>query len=53
MLEKDKIIRVRIEESDKELIKNYCKKYGLTVSNFIRFAALQKVREDLEKEEKQ
>lgn len=52
MMEKDKVIRVRIEESDKELIKDYCKKYGLTVSNFIRYCALQKVREDLEKENK-
>ena len=42
-------LNIRITDEDKELLVNYCKKHGLNISNFVRYCALQKVREDLEK----
>ena len=42
---KDKVIRVRIKADDKKLIEEYCNKNGLNISNFIRYTALQKIRE--------
>ena len=51
-MNKEETILLRITTEDKQLIKKYCKKYGLSISNFMRYCTLQKVREDLEKENK-
>lgn len=48
-MNKEEKILLRITTEDKELIKKYCEKYGLSVSNFMRYCTLQKVREEQEK----
>ncbi|MGM9835013.1 MAG: DUF6290 family protein [Bacilli bacterium] len=52
-MNKEEKILLRITTEDKELIKQYCEKYGLSVSNFMRYCTLQKVREDLENEKEE
>lgn len=35
---KDSEIKIRITHQEKEVIKEYCDKYGWTMSDYIRFA---------------
>lgn len=42
-------LNIRINDEDKDIIVNYCKKHGINISNFVRYCALEKAREDLEK----
>ena len=51
MNKKEKIL-LRITTEDKELIKKYCDKYGLSVSNFMRYCTLQAIRKEQERENK-
>lgn len=36
-------IKVRVSETDKEIIDEYCAVYGLTLSNFLREAIAEKI----------
>lgn len=45
-------LNIRINEEDKEVIVNYCKKHGINISNFMRYCALEKAREQEKEEEK-
>lgn len=36
-------IKVRVSETDKEIIDEYCAVYGLTLSNFLREAITEKI----------
>lgn len=49
---KTDLIRIRIKVEEKELIRNYCEKYGLNMSNFMRYCTLQAIRKEQEKENK-
>jgi antitoxin component of RelBE/YafQ-DinJ toxin-antitoxin module len=40
---KDTFIKIRITPSQKQEIQDYCDKYGLTVSEFIRTACMSKI----------
>lgn len=52
-MNKEEKILLRITTEDKELIKKYCEKYGLSVSNFMRYCTLQAIYEkEQEKENK-
>lgn len=48
---KNDLIRIRIREEEKELIRQYCEKYGLNMSNFMRYCTLQAIRKEQGKEE--
>ena len=45
---KTDLIRIRIKVEEKELIRNYCEKYGLNMSNFMRYCTLQAIRKEQE-----
>ena len=51
-MNKNEIIRFRINEGEKREIYDYCNKNNLKVSVFTRNLLLQKVREEKEKENK-
>lgn len=36
-------IKVRVSETDKKIIDEYCEAYGLTISNFLRVAIAEKI----------
>lgn len=46
-------LNIRINDEDKEVIVNYCNKHGINISNFMRYCALEKAREDLENEKEE
>lgn len=41
-------ITIRIDSSDKTLIGDYAKTFGMTASEFVRMAALERIEEELD-----
>lgn len=50
---KTDLIRIRIGVEEKELIRQYCEKYGLNMSNFMRYCTLQAIYEKQQEKNKE